>query len=148
MFCLPFILLVGYEVHCLWFLFPLAIVVYILWNVYCIVQFNGILQKHFNESFPEDQTSVQSNVLNDEMKDLRFMRNLALLCCGISSITLTLFLSVHDVHILSILPTLWAITCVLHTLQFARNRLAVTESLLSVRIHLKLRWKRFLKAAA
>lgn len=103
------------QLHVFYLLCPVALALYVGYNVRCVLGFNRIMVEQYKE--------FRSGLVPDDMlQNVLFMRNISLLSCLASSLSLAFFVVADDVRSLYYLPLLWATAALSFTLNFVRNR--------------------------
>eukprot|EP00485_Elphidium_margaritaceum_P002836 CAMPEP_0202699550 /NCGR_PEP_ID=MMETSP1385-20130828/12784_1 /ASSEMBLY_ACC=CAM_ASM_000861 /TAXON_ID=933848 /ORGANISM="Elphidium margaritaceum" /LENGTH=749 /DNA_ID=CAMNT_0049356525 /DNA_START=136 /DNA_END=2385 /DNA_ORIENTATION=- len=122
------------AMHLFYFVFPLILVLFIVFNVFCVVKFSlDLLQRLRPLVDTQDSTVVLSGPNEDLYRSVLFMRNISLICCLLRCICLAFFLITYNVDAIYLLPMLWAISVLLFAMNFIRNRRCVQ--------HLKIQWQ-------
>jgi len=108
------------NLHFYFWLFPVTLALHFLFNLFCAWSFAHILVEQYKHLMSPD---TFSNEVHDEMlRSVFLMRRLSMWSSLVSTGYLALFLVAHDIAIVHCLPSLWAISAMLMTLNFVRNR--------------------------
>eukprot|EP01084_Bolivina_argentea_P131355 231868_1 len=138
-FAVLFIIFYILTIHCYFYLFPLVIILYIAFNLFCNLKFSALLISSYS-NFISIET-IGKHSLNTSNKDILnsvyFMKRASLICTIIQSIYLCIFIIVYNINVIFYLPILWSISSAIFTLNFIRNRQTLTQCYVRCRIQSK-----------
>eukprot|EP01084_Bolivina_argentea_P007840 14716_1 len=127
-FCVLFIL----QIHLWYWIFPVIIVLFCVFNFYCTFKFAAMLIKQYKLFIGLECIAMKADA-QDMLRSSIFSKYVSLICCVLQSVNLSLFLIMYNVNIIYYLPILWAISCFILALNFVRNRTLFNQNITCIR---------------
>eukprot|EP01083_Nonionella_stella_P043879 118398_1 len=131
-YAVPFCIVYALQIHVYYALFPLLIVAHITMNVWCNYMFFKILIDSTTEV--AETEVILTNVNDDMLQSVYSIRRSSLVWCCVSSLCHSIFVMTSNVQIMYFFPLLWAVSSFAFTLNFARNRSKVKQTLFALRL--------------
>eukprot|EP01083_Nonionella_stella_P088013 245038_1 len=124
-YAVPFGLLFLFQIYVFYWIFPLVVIIFGAFNIYCTYHASAMLIQQY-KSFIEqtDSFSVTFNMNNDLLKSIVFTKRISLLCCVLHSMDLAVFNVVYkhyNINIMCYISVSWCISALLFSLNFIRN---------------------------
>eukprot|EP01083_Nonionella_stella_P038405 104491_1 len=120
----PYILLFIIQIHFFYYLFPLVLLVHLIFNCWCTWRFACVLIESYHDSIDAFSPEMYDRVL----KDAYFMRSVQFICNILSSVSLACILNISTpwmTHWCPYIPIIWSVADVFITLNFARNKVFI-----------------------